>query len=298
MVQSSTQFQSLVDLDPVLEDIFFQSYGQIPMMGQTIFGMRNATKDKVTDQLIGSFGDPKEFKGKVEYDESLPDFQVEYTFPEYANGFMVTRKMLDDLQYDGIFDRADNLGQSFARWEEKVKANIFNNAFSGTTGYDGKVLCANNHPRSQSDTTAVDNLLTAALSSDSLETAIVQLANLGDDLGQQTSVMANLLLVPWQLRKTAHELGMSELTPEDANTAANVHFGMQYMVWPFLTSSTAWFVLDTGVSNLWLKWYDRIPLEFAAQDDFNTLIRQYRAYRRLGLGYSNFRFVVGSTGAG
>jgi hypothetical protein len=205
--------------------------------------------------------------------------------------------MLDDLQYDSIFDRAENLGQSFARWEEKQKFNIFNNAFAGDTGYDAKVLCANDHPRSQSDSTAVDNLLTAALTSDSLETAIVQLANLGDDLGEQTSVMANLLLVPWQLRKTAHELGMSELTPENANNAANVHFGMQFMVSPFLTtSSTAWWVLDTGMSNLWLKWYDRIPLEFAAEDSFDTLIRKFRAYRRLGLGYSNFRFVVGSTG--
>lgn len=298
MVQSSTQFSSLVDLDPVLEDIFFQAYGQVPMMGQTIFGMRQATKEKVTDQLIGSFGDPNLFQGKVEYDEALPDFEVEYKFPTYTNGFLVTQEMLEDLQYDGIFDRADNLGQSFARWEEKKKADIFNDAFAGSTGYDAKALCANDHPRSQSDSTAVDNLLTAALSTDSLETSLVQLANLGDDRGQQTSVMGNLLVVPWQLRKTAFELVESELTPENANNAANVHSGIQFMVWPFLTSSTAWFVLDGGMSKLWLKWYDRIALEFAAQDSFDTLIRKFRARRRLGLGWSNFRFLVGSTGAG
>ena len=298
MVQSSTQFSSLVDLDPVLEDIFFQAYSQVPMMGQTIFGMRQATKEKVTDQLIGSFGDPKLFQGKVEYDEALPDFDVEYSFPEYTNGFLITRKMLDDMQYDTIFDRAENLGQSFVRWEEKEKADILNGAFAGSTGYDAKVLCADDHPRSESDSTSVDNLLTAALSTDSLETSLVQLANLGDDRGEQTSVMGNLLVVPWQLRKTAFELVQSELTPENANNAANVHAGMKFMVWPFLTSATAWYVLDTGKSKLWLKWYDRIQLEFAAVDSFDTLIRKFRAYRRLGLGYSNFRFLVGSTGAG
>jgi hypothetical protein len=269
-----------------------------PTTSDAIWATRTSSKAKETDLLIGSFGDPKPFTGTVDYDEAQPDFEVEYVHAEYTNGFIVERKLLDDMQYENIFDRAENLATSFARWREKTRWSVLVNAFTAgaTAGYDAKALCADDHPRSQSDATAVDNALALPLSSDNLDAAIIAMMAFPDDRGEEISLMPNLLIVPRALRKTAFELTQSEWTPEDANTAANIHRGMQYLVVPWLTDTSAWFVVDTVMSKRWLKWYDRIPMEFAGVDDFDTLVRKYRGYVRRGFGWSNFRWIIGSTG--
>ena len=297
MVVISENFLSLVDLDPVLTDIFFNQYGQIPMRKDVLFGMRPSTKSKETDQRVGSFADPPEFKGILHLQEPDPDYQIEYLHKHYADGFTVDQVTFEDQQYGNIFGDARNLAVAFARKQEKDAAGLLNGAFTGVTGYDGKVLCADDHPQSFTDATAVDNKLTAALTSDSLETANIQLESLGDDRGEETSVMGNLLVVPRALRKTAFELTQSELTPENANTAANLHEGMQFMVWERLTSTTAWFVTDTLVSEQWLKWYDRIASTFGpAMVQPSVMKRLYFARMRYSFGWSDFRWLVGSTG--
>jgi hypothetical protein len=120
MPQYSDNFSQLVDLDPVLTEIFFQAYNMHPTTSDAIWATRTSSKAKETDLLIGSFGDPKPFTGTVDYDEAQPDYEVEYVHAEYTNGFIVERKLLDDMQYENIFDRAGNLATSFARWREKT----------------------------------------------------------------------------------------------------------------------------------------------------------------------------------
>lgn len=300
MVQHSDNFSQLVDFDPVLTEIFYQAFNAVPERKQIVFGMRTSTKAKETDLNIGSHRNPPVFKGKLEKHTAKPDFDVTYTPIEYADSFDITRKMRDDMQYEGIFADASEMGTAFARSREEDAWSVFNNSFTAgdTVGYDAKALCANDHPRSETDSTSVDNLATFALSDDNLQDAIVQLEGLGDDLGNEISTIADLLIVPRALRKTAFELTGSELTPENANNAENIHDGLQFLVVPYLTSTTAWWIVDSTMSRMKMKWYDRVALEFAANDDFDTFIRTYRAYMRYSRNWSNFRHVVGSTGAG
>lgn len=293
MALVSENFANLVDLDPVLTEIFYQQYNQHPQMRQQVFGMRRSTKAKETEQRIGSFGDPTEFNGVVEYETPRNDDTIEYTFTEYTKGFMITRKMLDDMQYDGIFAQASEMGRAFARKQEKDAWSIFNDATS-TVGYDDKALLANDHPRSDSDSTAVDNYLALSLNSENLETAITTMQAFGDDRGEEISIMPDLLIVPRALRKTALEIVGSPLNPETANNAINVHSGMNVLVVPWLTDANRWFVVDSALARQHLKWWDRIDTEFASEDSFDTLIRKYRGYARWGKGWSDFRWVIGS----
>lgn len=294
MPQISDNFSQLTDLDPVLTEIFYSSYQQEFGLGARLFAMLNSSKEKETDLRIGSFADPVEFKGQIEYMRAEADYAITYTHKEYAKGFMVERKLFDDMQYGAIFSSAAEMGTAFARLREKHMASVFNNAFATVTGYDGKVLCADDHPRSASDATAVDNKAALTLNSANLETAILAHQALGDDRGEEISIMPNLLLVPRALRKTALELVGSELTPESANNAVNVHAGMQVLVWPYLTDTNAWFLVDTTMAQRYLKWYDRVPVEFAAEQSFDTMLRKYRGYMRYSFGWSDFRWVYGS----
>lgn len=300
MPQIPENFTELTDFDPILTDIFFMQYKEIMQQRQAVFAMRTSTKSKETDDRIGSFSDPKEFKGRVEFQTVRNDFEIVYTHTAFADGFQVERELLDDMQYEGIFTTASQMGTAFGRKQEKDAWGVFNNAFTAgaSVGYDAKALCADDHPRSETDSTAVDNLSTAALTDSSLEDSILQLEGLGDDRGEEITTEVNLLVVPRALRKKAFQLTESELTPEDANNSANVHQGLQFMVVPRLTSTTAWFVLDTTMSKMFLKWYDRKPVEFAAEESFDTFMRRYRGYMRYSHGWSDFRWVVGSTGAG
>ena len=295
MVQTSGNFPSLVDFDPVLTTLYYNHYNRELGNGGVgqLFNMGTSNKSKETDLRVGGFSDPKLFTGTVEYNQAERGYEIEIDFPEYANGFIITRKMRDDLQYDNIFAQASELAVSFARKRRKDMASVFNNSTSAShLGYDSKALCANDHPQSRTDSTAVDNLLANPLNSDTLETAITTMQDFGDDLGEEISIMPNVLIVPRALRKTAYEITVSDKTPENANNASNVHEGMSVIVDPYLTSSTAWWVADSTMALRYNKWYDRIAMEFAGSQDFDTMMWKYRGYNRYGYGWSDFRWLI------
>lgn len=296
-MQTSHAFSSLVDLDPVLAEIFFQKYRQItPLLLDRVVGVRTSSKSKETSQRIGSFGDPQAWEGQVHYDAADPDYQVTWNHTTLTNGFKVEQEYLEDVQYDGIFTRAANLGQSFNRKVVKDEASIFNNAFSASyVGYDSKALCADDHPRSQSDSTAVDNYGgTGALTDNNLEAAIVQLEGLGDERGQETGAMATHLIVGRQQRSTALKLTGSVLEPETANNAINTHTGLTAVVHPMITGKK-WFVVDAPMALMSMIWYWRIPAYFDSADDkAKTLARSYFGRMRYSFGWQDFRWVVGA----
>lgn len=295
MTLVSENFTQLTDLDPVLTELFYDSYNQHPPMRQQVFGMRRSTKAKETELRIGSFGDPVEFDGTVEYETPQRDYEIEYRHTHWVKGFAVEKTLMEDMQYDGIFASASEMGRAFARKQEKDAWSVFNNATSSSyLGYDAKALLANDHPRSRTDATAVDNLLALSLTAANLETAITTMQAFGDDKGEEISIMPDLLIVPRALAKTARELVGSPLNPETGNNAINVHSGMSLMVVPWLTDTNRWFVVDSAMAKQHLKWWDRIDPEFAPNEDFNTLIRQYRGRMRYSYGWSDFRWVIGS----
>ena len=293
MTLVSQNFTQLTDFDPVLAEIFYQQYNQHPQLRQQVFGMRRSLKAKETELRLGSFGDPVEFDGAVEYETPSRDYEIVYSHTHFVKGFSIEQTLLEDMQYDGIFASAAEMGRAFARKQEKDAWSVFNNATS-TVGYDGKALIANDHPRSRTDATAVDNLLALALSAANLETAITTMQAFGDDKGEEISIMPDLLIVPRALRKTALELTGSPLNPETANNAINVHSGLRTLVVPWLTDTNRWFVVDSALAKQHLKWWDRIDPTFAAEDDFNTLIRRYRGRMRYSYGWSDFRWIIGS----
>lgn len=296
MVQYSGNFSELVDLDPVLTEVFFQEYAQIPqILVGPVISRRESTKAKETEKRVGSFGEPQPFNGQVTYDTARDDFSITYAHAHLTLGFKVDQEMLEDLQYGAIFDSAENLAQSFARKRVRDEASIFNNAFATVTGYDGKTLVATDHPRSKTDTTAVSNTMaTAALTEANLEAAIVKLEELGDDRGNETNAMATHLIVGRGQRSKALKLTGSTLEAETGNNAINTHTGIIPVVHPMITGNK-WFVIDAMQSRRAAKWYDRIEPDFyATWDSGDTLVRSFWGRMRYSFGWSDFRWVVGS----
>lgn len=294
-IQDAAGFNFLTDLDPVLSEIFFQKYRQItPAFLGPVFGVRASSKAKETHRRIGSFGDPQPWEGQVHYDAADPDYEIEWRHTTLTLGFKAERELLEDMQYDGFFTSAANLGQAFNRKVVKDEASVFNSAFAAT-GYDAQALVSASHPRSKTDATAVSNTMgTVALTDANLEAAIQKLEGLGDDRGEETAAMATHLIVGRANRQTALKLVGSAQEPGTANNAINTHTGLQVVVHPMI-SSKKWFVIDAPMAQMSMIWYWRLQAAFAADEDkSSTLVRSFFGRMRYSFGWQDFRWIVGS----
>ena len=256
---------------------------------------------------IGSSGWNFEDTGRVQYGEAVKGYEETFTPHEFARGVQVERKLIDDNRIAQALDMAGALGDAAFRMREKAGANVFINAFSAATaetlddygtdavGADLVALCSTAHPRHKLDASTTDtNEGTLALTAANVSTTRQLMAETLDMNGDLLNVMPDEILVPVELEDTAIQIVRSQLDPASANNAVNPQAGrFSVHVWHYLTDSNAWWLMDSGLRRRCLRWYDRIPLEFARETDFDTLIGKWRAYMRFTLGWSDWRFVYG-----
>lgn len=129
---------------------------------------------------------------------------------------------------------------------------LFRGGFTTSLTPDGVSIFNSAHPLigggTQSNTNTGGG---SALSSTSLNTAIIQLAQMKDQAGVVIGAMPNVLLVPPALVKLALELTQSALVGDASTNAINVYrsaYGFKVVSNPYLSlaaggSDTAWFLL-------------------------------------------------------
>lgn len=290
-------FQSL--LEPGLRKIFYDVYNKETSMLPELFNMQTTSNPYETDVSIGTMGEFKKFEGTVEYDRPYEGYTATYEFPEFAKGFMVERKMFDDQRYAVINKKPASLALAAFRRRETDGAAIFNNAFT-TTGPDGVPLCATNHPSPAPDGPAArSNMSTYQLGHAALRNGILKMRSTLDDRGGRIPIVPDTILVPAELEEKAWELVTAEgkLATNHPGTNPNIHQGkLKVVVWDYLTDPDVWFLIDSRFAKMFLNWFDRVKLEFAAAEDFDTLVAKYRAYMRYNAGWSDWVWVYGNTG--
>lgn len=292
-------------LEPGLRSIFelqataLAAPSRIPLL----FSVQDSTKAAEHDLGVGGFGDWHEYEGAIEYDDNEQGYKTTYTHKEFAEGFVVERALVDDDQYNIINARPRGLATAAIRTREKHAASVFNNAFSTTyLGGDGIALCESaGHPYSPGNASTQTNEGSTALSYDAVVETRRIMREYKDDRGELVPINPNLILIPAELENTANEIvntmrGPNTQQPSTADFAASLvqQHGINFLVWDYLTDANNWFLLDTVLAKQYLKWFDRVPLEFAADptSDFN-LIAKFRGYMRYSYGWSDWRFVYG-----
>lgn len=302
MPERSAHWSELVALDAPMVKQFYLGFGAIGDQRKTsliptlfnVQGSRTATEKSFGVGTLGSDGwDFGGDVGRVQYDATKKGWEKTYTHVEYAKGVVVERKLIDDNQTRIAFGRASALGDAAFRKREKDAADVFNNAFTDS-GPDGQSLCDTDHPYSDEDSTTYSNEGSSALSKSAVSSTRQLLQAFVDDRGDLMNVMADTLIVPPELEDTALEITKSVLDPTSGNNAINPQSGrFRTIVWHYLTDANNWFMSDMARQRQFLNWFDRIPIEFAAEEDFDTLQRKYRAYMRYSLGYDDARFLYG-----
>lgn len=316
-------------LEPKLRKIFYETYDEVEEQYSKVFHVLNSKKAKETDYGLGAMSAWAEFGSstaavtgtndmpEVPYAVIPAGLERTYTHKEFAQGFIVERKFVDDEQYNVINKMPADLARAGRYKVEIDAATLFNNAFSkdiGGTGvsaiYDGVALIDDAHPLLKTDAAApglksdgtalaagkTSNKIVGALSDTTLKAAILKMRQQCDEAGKLIQMKADTLVVPPSLEFLAHELINSTLksgtTDNDVNT---IKGALKVVVLDFLTDSDAWFVMDSKRHQANFFW--RVRPEFKREEDFNTLAQKYRGYMRYSFGVSDFRGIIGSAGA-
>lgn len=293
-------------LSPALSDAFYIGFADQPAsLIDSVFGVRGsvrADEQSLGIGVLGSKGWNFKDSGRVQYDDRKKGFPKTFTHVTFAKGFIVERELIEDQLTGPAFDDATALGVSAFKKRELSAASVFNNAFTSTTNDDGYstlgpdsvVLCSASHPRSADDSTTWSNAGTSALSKANVATTRVLMMRYVDDRGDIMNVMPDTLIVPPELEDTALEITKSVLDPSSAQNAINPQNGrFRTIVWNYLTDTNNWFMTEARRQREALRWYNRVPLQFFQEQDFDTFAAKFAARMRYSYGWTDASWVYG-----
>lgn len=237
----------------------------------------------------------------VSYDTMKQAFVTRYQNVTYALGFIITQEEIEDCQYAQVAaQRTRNLAFALNQTDETVAANVFNRAFNASyTGGDGKAMLVNDHPLENG---TFSNILTNAadLSEASVEQGLIDVAGFVDNRGNKISMKGEKLAIPRQLMFEAERILKNPQRPDTANRDISAMYQMKVLpggivVNHYLTDADAWFIKTNCPEGT--KKMDRIPAEFADDNDFDTTNMKYRCRARYSYGWTDPRGWFGSPGA-
>ena len=251
-----------------------KSYNDYAPEWDKLFDKNTSSKAFEEDVGLTSLGlaAVKSEGNSISYDSERQGFTTRYSHVVYALGFIITREMYEDDQYDVVGKKKANaLARSMRQTKEIVAANVYNRATtSGYTGGDGVVLLSASHPNVSGGT--YSNIQSADLSEAALEQAYIDIEGFTDDRGLTIACKPKSLIIPRQLRFEAHRIlksdGRYDTPNNDNNALKDSGLFTNIVVNHYLTDADAWFV-RTDVPD-GMKYFERRGDQFEMDNDFDT----------------------------
>lgn len=288
---------------PGVNSWYGKAYNEYPVEWTDLFEQYTSRKGFEEDVGVASFGLAQvlpEGQG-VSFDTEAQGFITRYTHIEYALGFIITKIMVEDDQYDTVAERrAKGLAFSMRQTKEVVGANVYNRAFSTSyLGGDGKSMIASDHPNVKGGTWSNTLSVAANLSEASLEQACIDIAKLQNDAGLRISLMPQSLHIPVDLMFTAERILKSQYRVGTANNDISALVSMGKFpggikVNHYFTSTTAWFLRTNCPDGL--KYFSRADDNFSADNDWDTSNAKFKATARYSFGWTDPRAIYGTAG--
>lgn len=246
-------------LDAGMKEEFMNQYEQAETKYENVATTINSGKSQETYPWLGNVSGMKEWK-----DERVPEGLYEHDFSitnrDWEDTIAVDRNAIEDEQYGQIKTRVRQLADEASRfWDEMVftllgQANSTSGSgiFDGVdiTAYDGKAFLASDHEEGESGTQS-NYSSSNSLNTSNLQSAITSMRSFKDDQGNPARIDPDTLVVPPELEFTAREILNSTYYPEEGSTTAKVsknvlQGALNLVVSPYISTSDAWFVLDTS----------------------------------------------------
>ena len=281
---------------------FGAKYAEHPQQYTKLFDIKSSSKnyEEMVEQTGFGLAPVKAEGSSTAYDSHAQGVTARGTNVAYSLGYIVTREeKADNLYTEVSMQRAASLAFSMAQTRENVGANVYNRAFNSSyTGGDSKELCATDHPSLAGDQS--NELATAAdLSEASLEDLTINIMDAKNSKGLKISLQPKSLIVPTALVYDAQRILESTLQSGTANNDINALRSMsvipEVIVNNYLTDSDAWFIRTNCPSSL--CWFDREPVQFSKDEDFDTDNAKAKAYMRFIPFWGDWRGLYGTPGA-
>jgi hypothetical protein len=293
-------------LDPTFRAIFHETDEAWQPMYSRIFHVLNSNKAFEKDTAVSGIGQLEEVSelGAIPYEDASPGWETTYVHRKFAKGRMVSQEMIDDEKFNMIQRLPKSLANAKNLTYERAAADVFNYGFTAGgggnapfTGGDAQALFSTAHLNRDGNVTQ-SNKITTALSSTSLQAVITAMKTRRDSKNQIITFTPDTLLIPPALEFTARVILESTQVVGSANNDINAVKGaLNLVVWPYLTSSTAWFVIDSKAHEL--NFFKRKDEGVKGPTfDFDNEAAKWKAVCRFSVGFSDWMGVYGSVGDG
>lgn len=293
-------------LEPKLRKVFYESYNEVPEQYSGFYHMKTSKKAKETDYGLGAMSPWKKFGNSfstiadatemnaVEYQKIHPGLERTYIHEEYASGFAVERKFIDDEMYEVIMKMPKDHARAGRYKVEQDAAGMFNEALKPVPTaeiYDGKTLFAHDHPLIETTTIKGDNLVEGELSAITLEKALLLAKKQVDEAGKLIVMNFDTIVVPPALETKVRTLLESTGVVGSANNDINIFKGkLKIKVWDFLENDKACYIMDSNGHQANFFW--RVKPQFNREKEFDTFVQKYNGYMRYSFGISDWRGLI------
>jgi len=288
-----------------LNTVFGLEYKRHPEQWRKIFTVESSSKAWEEDVLVvGPGGAAVKPEGRgVQYREAAESWSAKYQHETIAIAMAVTEEAVEDNLYMDVGRKsAVWMARALQHTKEIKGASVLNNGFTAGAYAmgDGVALFSTAHPLYYGGTGSNTLSTQADLSEAALEDALILISTMVDDAGMPISIMAKDLIVPPQLNFVADRLlnsaGRTGTSDNDINSIRNqglIPGG--YSVNQRLTDSNGWFITTDCPDGA--KHFVRRSVKGGMEGDFETGNLRFKKSERYSFGVSNWRGLVGSSGA-
>lgn len=293
----------LLEAKAVLRRVFDFEVQSRQSLIPTLFHVDSSTRSYEEQLSMGGISDFVQTgeTQAINYQGMSNGYVSRWTHLKYSNGISHSFEAIEDDQHNVLTKKGQLLAEAATSTRETLAAALFNNGFTqvwNTT--EGQYLFDTDHPldtRATYDSgTTFSNKLTDPLDIGALQDVIVLAQRLPSPMGRPLNYVPKYLVVPPALQFLARQILQSPGEYDSPNNTINtIKNSMTVLVWPYLTSSTAWYVMCDRHE---LYWYNRRPLTQESADDFDQEIVKSKATFRCSLGAADARGIFGSTGSG
>lgn len=231
-------------------------------------------------------------------DAKLGD-KVTYTDDEYALGFIVSKKMMEDDLYDKANQNAKWLGRSVRLTQEYLAADFLDDAFTGLTftGFNSEALISSSHTLLNSAGTWSNRLSgDPQLGMTSMQAAFELGEQCVDHQGDPIPVRIDTLVINLSDEWVAMQLTMNEAEPYTADRNINTVMRkrkMNYVVSHYKDQSGSdWFARDSDIHDAHFLF--KVRPEMDDTFDFDTKSAKFDARQRIMAYFYDPRGWIGS----
>jgi hypothetical protein len=237
----------------------------------------------------------------ITYEEPVMGPKVIAVDKEFALGFMITRRAVEDDKYNKANQSSKWLGHAANMTYEYRAAGLLDDAFTGTyyKGIDGLALCHTAHTLINSTTTVANRPATDVQLSVAGMTGLMDLfQQMKDENGDPIRMMGNKLLIGNSAtdQNVAIQIFKSQLEPFTSGNQENAirhRMGQpEVVVSHYKASQKSYFLIDDKHNDAHLL--VRRAVEFDDTHDFETDAAKYKVTTRFLTWFVGWRGWVGA----